>query len=117
MQHRIALAAIALTFVLAAAGCNSKITQPPGGGGATHTVTMHDNSFNSASLTIPAGDKVNWTNGGGTAHTATSDNGNFINTGTLAPGATSNSVTFSGAGTFTYHCSFHAGMTGTIIVQ
>jgi plastocyanin len=54
-------------------------------------------------------------NNDSTAHTVTSNTGVF-NSGTLGPGQ-SFSFTFQNAGTFQYHCSFHAGMVGSVVVQ
>jgi plastocyanin len=48
-------------------------------------------------------------------HTVTSDNGSF-DSSALASGKTFQ-FTFSKPGTYTYHCSIHASMTATIIVQ
>lgn len=65
-------------------------------------------------LTIKVGSRVTWGNKDGTAHTATADKGSF-DTGTLNKGQRM-TITFHKPGTFTYHCSFHAFMTGTIKV-
>ena len=48
-------------------------------------------------------------------HTATSDTGVW-DSGNLGPGA-SFSKTFQNAGTFTYKCTIHPGMVGTVNVQ
>jgi plastocyanin len=77
-------------------------------------VTIVDFAFQPASLEIPAGTTMTWTNSGAATHTATADNGAF-DSGRLAPGA-SFSQTFNSAGTFTYHCEIHPQMTGTIVV-
>ena len=77
-------------------------------------VTIVDFAFQPASLEIPAGTTVTWTNSGAATHTATADNGAF-DSGRLAPGV-SFSQTFNSAGTFTYHCEIHPQMTGTIVV-
>ena len=69
--------------------------------------------FGPAEITIAAGGTVTWTNTDNQAHTATSS-GNF-DTGAIDPDATA-SVTFDETGTFTYICSFHPFMTGTITV-
>lgn len=50
----------------------------------------------------------------GTTHNITADDGSFTS-GPLAPG-TSFDATFSLAGTFTYHCSIHPTMKGTVTV-
>ncbi len=78
------------------------------------TVTIADFSFTPASITIHVGDTVTWTNHGPSAHTATADNGSF-NTGVLKKGQSA-SHTFTKAGTFTYICSIHPFMHGTVVV-
>jgi plastocyanin len=82
---------------------------------ATHNVTIQDFSFQPASLSIQPGDTVRWTNQDGTAHTSTSDTG-LWNSGLLGTGG-SFERTFASAGTFSYHCSPHPFMQGTIAVQ
>ena len=76
-------------------------------------VEIADFAFGPAEITIAAGGTVTWTNTDNQAHTATSS-GNF-DTGSIGPDATA-SVTFDEPGTFTYICSFHPFMTGTITV-
>jgi len=78
------------------------------------TVTIADFSFSPASITIHVGDTVTWTNHGPSAHTATASNGTF-NTGVLQKGQSA-SHTFTTAGTFTYICSIHPFMHGTVVV-
>ena len=85
-----------------------------------------DNSYSPNSVTVSAGTLVRWSNGGATSHTVTSDTPGQFNSGTLAGsvpdgygGMTmggSYSRTFATQGTFAYHCTFHAGMTGTVVV-
>lgn len=78
-------------------------------------VTIQNFAFSPATLTVKVGDKVTWTNKDSAGHSATADDGSF-DTGVLAQGQ-SGSITFSKAGTYTYHCSVHPMMKGTIIVQ
>jgi plastocyanin len=61
------------------------------------------------------GTTVTWTNDDGVNHTVTSDQGAF-DSGPLATGQTF-SQTFNQAGTFTYHCTIHPSMQGTVVVQ
>ena len=49
-------------------------------------------------------------------HDATQDASRFA-TGNINAGATSTPVPMSAASTFTYHCTIHPGMVGTITVQ
>jgi plastocyanin len=77
-------------------------------------VTIVDFAFDPASLEVPVGSAVTWTNTGAAPHTVTADDGAF-NSGELAPGATF-SQTFDAAGTFAYHCEIHPDMTAAIVV-
>ena len=82
---------------------------------ADHAVGISGFNFSPASVTVAVGDTVTWTNSDDVPHTATADGGAF-DTGTLDNGGT-NTVTFSTAGTFPYHCSVHPQMTGTVVVE
>ena len=79
-------------------------------------VEIKNYAFSPKSLTINAGDSIVWTNEDSVSHTVTSDSGDEIKSGTLSKGQTY-SNTFSEKGTFSYHCAFHSGMKGTIVVQ
>lgn len=89
----------------------------------THDVVMSNFSFQPVTLTINAGDTVQWTNQDSALHTVTSgtncqDNNVWTSSALLSNGQTF-SVTFNQAGTFPYFCKLHcqSGMTGTIIVN
>lgn len=80
---------------------------------ATTTVKVTSAGFDPATLTVEAGETVEFTNGDTVPHTV-----NF-NTGVthdLAPGATCRQE-FTDAGTFDYHCALHPHMTGTVTVS
>lgn len=66
-------------------------------------------------LTIHVGDTVTWFNAGTLAHAILADDGSFQSPGLLNPGDTW-SYTFTSPGTFSYHCSPHPWMKGTVIV-
>jgi plastocyanin len=71
-------------------------------------------AFVPATVTIPKGTTVVWTqDDSGVSHTVT---GTGFDSGPLGQGQTF-SKTFKDAGTFTYGCSIHPSMRGTIIVQ
>lgn len=78
----------------------------------TYSINIQNMAFSPSSLTIKAGDTVVWTNSESISHTAT---GSTFDSGTLSKGG-SFSFTFTQAGTFSYICSFHPGMSGQIIV-
>ena len=72
--------------------------------------------FSPKPIQITVGSTVTWTNGTAPTHTATSDTAAW-GTGNIAPGATSSAISFPTAGTFTYHCTIHPSMTGSVIVS
>jgi plastocyanin len=82
-----------------------------GAGASSRTTTAYAPS----PLTVNVGATVAWTNSDSVAHTSTADGGTW-NSGTIAPGATF-TRTFTSAGSFTYRCTIHPGMVGTITVQ
>ena len=67
-------------------------------------------------INMRVGQTIAWRNADTIAHTATGDAGGF-NTGVLNGGATSNPTAMMTAGSFTYHCTIHPGMIGTVVVQ
>jgi LPXTG-motif cell wall-anchored protein len=82
---------------------------------ASGSVRIADFQFTPAQITIDQGDTVTWTNNGPSAHSATAPDGSF-DTGIL-PAGESRSHTFSDAGTFSYICTPHPNMHGTIVVR
>lgn len=82
---------------------------------ATHSVSIGDNFFNPASLTVNAGDTVTWVNQGFAIHNTRSTSGVW-NSADL-PRGQSFSFTFNNQGSFPYRCTIHSGQSGTITVQ
>jgi plastocyanin len=76
-------------------------------------VSIQDNYFDPADITVAPGTTVWWVNEGENPHNVTADNGLF-DSGTLYPGD-SFWVTFDGQGTVTYHCS--PNMPGSVTVE
>ncbi len=91
------------------------VAAPVADAATTKTVAMTSGlKFSPASVTVTRGTVVKWTNTAFFAHTTTSNTGLWNKT--VAP-TRSFSRTFSRAGTFKYHCTIHAGMTGTVVVR
>jgi plastocyanin len=82
---------------------------------ATTSVTISDFKYSPATVTVNVGDTVRWTNAGPTGHSATSSSGGF-DTGILSKGQ-GGSATFSKAGSFSYICTPHPFMKGTVVVR
>jgi plastocyanin len=126
----------------AAAGANPTSLTPTSGAAASAglgtpvanalIVNMTDaNRFQPATLSVPKGAKVTWTNTGQTEHTVTADPAKAINSGNVAlpagaqpwdsgaiGGGQSFSRTFDVPGTYRYTCIPHEalGMLATIVV-
>jgi plastocyanin len=139
-MRRLPIAAIAIAALVAIAGCSSGTSTTPNApasaaapstapsaasaaasapasapaarGGA---VAIKDFAFNPQTIQAKVGDSITWTNQDSTAHTVTLDD-KSVDSGNVAPSATF-SHAFTAAGTFTYHCSIHTNMTGTITVS
>jgi LPXTG-motif cell wall-anchored protein len=82
---------------------------------ASGAVTIADFQFTPAQITVDQGDTVTWTNNGPTPHSATAPDGSF-DTGIL-PAGQSSSHTFGEAGTYSYICTPHPNMHGTVVVR
>ncbi len=78
-------------------------------------ITISGSSYSPATITIPAGTAVRFTNNDSINHSASGDD-NSWGTGTLAAGKHFSRY-FKVPGTYTYTCSYHPNMKGTIIVQ
>ena len=107
-----------LALIAAACGSSSSPTTPTVS--ADVTISMlgdrGNQSYSPNPTTMRVGQTVAWKNTDTTAHDATQDASRF-QTGTVSAGATSTPITMSTAGTFTYHCTIHPGMVGSIVVQ
>jgi len=87
---------------------------PAADAAVTDHATIANFSFSPNPVKIPLGATLEWTNGDGTTHTVTADDGSF-SSGSLARDAKF-SHTFDQPGPVAYHCSIHPGMKGTVEV-
>lgn len=82
---------------------------------ATDAVTIKNFGFGPATVTVKVGSTITWTNTDDEAHTVF-----FAFDGSRSPilvnQANTYRKTFSAPGTFTYHCTIHPFMTGTVVV-
>ena len=80
-------------------------------------ITISNFSFMPDTLTVPVGTKVVWTNKDSVGHTVTSDDtGGPLKSPLIDQGKTFE-FTFDKAGTYSYHCTPHPFMKGTVIVR
>ncbi len=110
---------IGITVVAAAVGCNSTTAYGGGGSGnpGPNQVFMQNIAFNPSTRTVSKGTTVQWVNQDGVTHTVTWISGPSASFNQSVASGGNFSVKFDTAGTIQYHCTIHAGMTGTIVVQ
>jgi len=82
---------------------------PPG------DVTIFDNGYTPSNKTITTGTTLVWSNTGALPHTVTDRNGSF-DSGFVMAGQTYRR-TFNTPGSYSYFCTIHPGMTGSITVN
>ena len=132
MKRRASAAAGGLSLLAALAACGGSGSSSSGGGsctagtagvnlGGTPNTTIQatdSQTFSPASGAAGVGQVVQWTDNGSLMHTVTFDSANAscLTDPALNPGSTWQ-VKFTQAGTYTYHCTVHPGMSGTIVVS
>ncbi len=82
---------------------------------AVLTVAIKDFAYTPKTLTVSVGDSVHFINKDDEAHTATLEGGGF-DSGGLDTGE-SFTYRFTKPGTYSYFCSLHPYMKGTIVVR
>ena len=85
------------------------------GAAAPGAVRIVQFAFVAASVSVPIGTRVTWSNDDPAPHTVTADGGKF-DSRQLDPGATF-SMLLDAPGTFSYHCEIHPTMVGTVVVR
>jgi plastocyanin len=87
--------------------------------GQTASATVKESDqlqFSPTSVTVKAGQVVEWDNTGQVAHNVTFDAYQSITSDTMNGGDTYQ-VKFTQPGTYQFHCTFHPGMNGSVTVQ
>jgi plastocyanin len=81
----------------------------------SNTVIIKNFEFTQSKITVKKGATVTWKNEDSAPHTVTFDSEGVSDSKTLELGD-SYSATFGDDGDFSYHCSFHSNMTGSVTV-
>jgi len=124
LVNSICILAIAICLPLALSSCNSDNAKSAAArtvsgevGGKDAKVVIEKMAYHPASITITKGTKVIWTDKQSfIPHDVVSDIKGLFNSGNLHKNDTF-SYTFNEEGTFTYYCSHHKKMHGTVIVK
>ena len=111
------LAATLVTAFALAQGARPSMAMSPGDKPASAATFKIDNfSFGPATITIPAGTMVTWTNSDDVPHVVTSDDNKMFKSKALDTDDHF-SFTFTKPGTYNYYCAIHPKMTAKIVVQ
>jgi plastocyanin len=93
----------------------STTTAPSAAAVSTNAVTIQKFAFGPSTVTVKAGSTITWTNMDDEAHTVF-----FTFDGSRSPILVNTAnvyhKTFTTPGTYTYHCTIHPFMTGTVVV-
>lgn len=110
-QSKLVVAAILLFALLSTTNSCKKSSDSPG----ANEVYIENMAFNPSTITVAANTTISWTNKDGVSHTVTSATGLF-NSGTIANNGVY-SHTFTTAGTYSYSCTIHPDMVGSVVVN
>jgi plastocyanin len=122
LRKRRSAAVVALGVALVLAACSSGGSSSSSGGsaggstGGSHTITIKNFAFSPGKLTVTAGTTVTVTNDDQVAHTLTGKTGGFA-TGDIAAGQSKTFAAPKSPGTYSYFCSIHQYMSGTLVVS
>jgi amicyanin len=105
----------ALLLVLALVALLSAV--PGQASAATYRVTMQGYAFAPATLSVPAGSTVTWTNQDTAPHDVKTTSGPVQIHSPMLNKGESWSFTFTTAGSYAYYCTVHPNMTAGIAVQ
>jgi amicyanin len=111
----ISMAILGIAAIALVAGGQKSLGANPTQDGGT-AVKIDNFSFGPATLTIPAGTSVTWTNQDDVPHTVVDSEGKQFKSPVLDTDQTF-SYKFDKPGTYTYFCSIHPKMTGKVVVK
>ncbi|HMN98327.1 MAG TPA: cupredoxin domain-containing protein [Miltoncostaeaceae bacterium] len=106
----------AAALIAGAAPVLGQMTHPGGAAGGEHAVTINDAGYSPAEMVVAPGQNVVFTSTGVNPHTVTSDTGAF-DSGTLNKNGRFELAAPAATGVYSYHCTFHAFMRGTVTVS
>jgi plastocyanin len=108
---KIAIGALLSGFSLSALAGEMKDT-----GANQNKIEIKDFAFNPQTITVKSGAKITWINRDEEPHTVVSVEKEFKKSSALDTDQEF-TITAGAPGTYTYYCSVHPKMTGTIVVQ
>lgn len=117
MKTRTWMFGVAILLAAIAAGPSQSIlaATPPANSSPEVAVKIDNFSFSPATITVPKGTTVRWTNRDDIPHTVVSDDKAFKSKPLDTDEAFT--YTFTKPGTYGYFCSIHPKMTAKVVVQ
>jgi plastocyanin len=110
------MAVLLATLIFAARPANTFAATPDDKPASEVAVKIDNFSFSPATLTVPAGTTVRWTNHDDIPHTVVSDDKTTFKSKVMDTDEEF-TYTFTKPGTYSYFCSIHPKMTGKVVVQ
>jgi plastocyanin len=111
---RIRIAALLCSISFSALAGDMKDAGSAGAG--ENRIEIKDFAFNPQTITVKSGEKVTWINRDEEPHTIVSVEKQFKKSSALDTDQEF-TITAGAPGTYTYYCSVHPKMTGTIVVE
>lgn len=108
LRHAVAAATTAVVLLGGGAAADAAASAP---------VAIRNFAYVPATKAAALGARVQWVNQDAAAHTATSSGPISWDQASIAKGGNASSAPLVGAGTYAYHCRFHFGMNGKIVVK
>jgi len=117
MKNKFWILGVAIISIALGIGSGAKANAaPPAAPPASEAAVKIDNfSFSPATITIPVGTTVRWTNHDDIPHTVVSDDKTFKSKALDTDEQFT--YTFTKAGTYSYFCSLHPKMTAVVVVK
>ena len=115
-KKRIAALSCAITFLNLSLFALAGEMKNDASTGKQNRIEIKDFAFNPQSITVKSGEKVTWINRDDEPHTIVSVEKQFKKSTALDTDQEF-TITAGAPGTYTYFCSVHPKMTGTIIVE
>ena len=113
LKFAVLLCGISGYSVLAIAG---EMKDTGSSGASQNKIEIKDFAFNPQTITVKSGEKITWVNRDEEPHTVVSVGKQFKKSSALDTDQTY-TIVAGAPGTYSYFCSVHPKMTGTIVVQ
>jgi plastocyanin len=115
MKKRLSILGMAVLSIVLGIGSRSYAAPADSPSGPETAIKIDNFSFSPATVTVPAGTTVRWTNRDDIPHTVVSDDKTFKSKALDTDEQFT--YTFTKPGTYSYFCGLHPKMTAKVVVQ